>query len=124
MDKRNAIKKRALMNNASEMYDSIIGTQKAIRENCEEYIKIALKENNGHIDFNDYDINEFVSVPYDGGNHPEYASNCFSVVNGVFMHKDGYICLDTEDCDCYPLSDVDWDDVYNVAEYINKLLGE
>lgn len=123
MNKRNTNKKKALMTNASKMYDSIIGTQKTIRENCEEYIKIALEENNGSIDFDDYDIDEFVSVPYDGGNHPEYASNCFSTVNGVFMHKDGYICLNIEDCDCYPLSDVDWCDVYNVAEYINKLLN-
>ena len=62
MDKRNATKKRALMTNASKMYDSIIGTQKAIRENCEEYIKIVLKENNGNIDFDDYDPDTFVSV--------------------------------------------------------------
>jgi hypothetical protein len=124
MDKRNVIKKRALITNASKMYDSIIGTQKTIRENCEEYIKIVLKENNGNIDFDDYDPDTFVSVPYDGGNHPEYASNCFSTVYGVFIHKDGDICLNTEDCDCYPLSDVDWDDVYNVAEHIDKLLNK
>jgi len=118
------MKKEKLFKKASELYDSIIETQNTIRENCEEYIKIALKENNGSIDFDDYDQDDFVSVPYDGGNHPEYASNCFSTVYGVFMHKDGYICLNTEDCDCYPLSDVDWDDVYDVAEYINELLGE
>jgi len=118
------MKKEDLLKKASELNDSIIGTQNTIRKNCEEYIKIVLKENNGHIDFDDYDTDDVVSVPYDGGNHPEYASNCFSTVNGVFMHKNGYICLDTEDCDCYPLSDVDWDDVYDVAEYISKLINK
>jgi len=118
------MKKENLFKKASEMYDSIIGTQKAIRENCEEYIKAVLKEKGGRIDFDDYDTDDVVSVLYDGGNHPEYASNCFSTVNAVFMHKDGYICLDTEDCDCYPLSDVDWDDVYDVAEYIDGLLNK
>ena len=124
MDKRDTIKKKALMNNASKMYDSVVGIQKAVKENCEEYIKIVLKENNGSINFDDYDTDNFVSVPYDGGNHPEYASNCFSTVYGVFMHKEGYVCLNTEDCDCYPLSDVDWDAVYDVAEYINELLNK
>ena len=103
---------------AGVLYDTVIPTQRDIRNKCEKYIQMALDEHNGCIDFNDYDPDEFVSVPYDGGNHPEYASNCFSVVNGVFIHKDGDICLNTEDCSEYALSSVDWDDVYNIATYI------
>lgn len=61
-----------------------------------------------------------ISVEYDGGNHPEYASNCYSDVNSVFK-KDGKIFLDTEDCDEYPLencSAIEMCDVASAIEYV------
>lgn len=114
------MKKETYFKKATELYDSIIPTKREIREKCEKYLQMVLEENGGTLDFNDYETDEWVSVPYDGGNHPEYASNCFSTVNGVFLDKNGSICLDTEDCSDYPLEYVNWDDVYNVAEYINN----
>ena len=113
------MKKETYLKKADELYDSIVPIQREIREKSEKYLQMVLAEHGGSIDFDDYDPDEFVSVPYDGGNHPEYASNCFSTVNGVFIHKkDGDICLNTEDCSEYPISDLNWDDVYNVAYHI------
>lgn len=115
------MKKETYLRKAGELYDSILPIQREIREKSEKYLMMVLAEHDGKIDFNDYNPQEWVSVPYDGGNHPEYASNCFSTVNGIYIPKDGgQIHLDIEDCSEYPLSDVDWDDVYNIAEYIQS----
>ena len=119
------MKKETYLKKAGELYDSIIPIQREIREKSEKYLKKVLEENVGSINFDDFDPDTSVSVPYDGGNHPEYASNCFSIVNGVFTDKKGNIYLEIEDCSEYPLTDVDWDDVYNVAEYIqNQILNK
>ena len=56
-----------------------------------------------------------MSVPYDGGNHPEYASNCFSNVNSVYLKNDT-IYLDIEDCDEYEIDRVDTEEVFNIAD--------
>jgi hypothetical protein len=117
------MKKETYLRKAGELYDSILPIQRKIREKSEKYLQMVLAEHDGKIDFDDYDPEEFVSVPYDGGNHPEYASNCFSTVNGVFTDEKGHIYLNIEDCSEYPLTDVDWDDVYNIADYIeNQIL--
>ena len=114
------MKKETYIKKAGELYDSIIPIQNEIRQKSEKFIKKVLEENGGSLDFDDYDVNNWVSVPYDGGNHPEYASDCFSTVNGVFFDKDGDIALNIEDCSNYPIENINWDDVYNVAEYINN----
>lgn len=62
---------------------------------------------------------EFVSVVYDGGNHPEYASNAFSTVNAIYM-KRGQIYLDIEDDDEYPLANVSLDELINITIYVYK----
>lgn len=56
-------------------------------------------------------------VTYDGGNHPEYASNAFSTVKGVFM-KDGRIYLSTEDCDEYPIDRIETLEIVGVCDFI------
>ena len=53
----------------------------------------------------DIDIDCPCCVSYDGGNHPEYASNCFSDVNSVYI-KDGKVYLDIEDASDYELENV------------------
>ena len=58
-----------------------------------------------------------ISVPYDGGNHPEYASNCFSNVNSVYLEND-VIYLDIDDCDEYEIDRVNSEDVFNIAEVL------
>ena len=70
--------------------------QGKLRKACLRYLKSTLKKNGGRIDF-DEDEDGSISVPYDGGNHPEYASNLYSVVNSVYFNKRGEIVLDIED---------------------------
>ena len=110
------MKKETIFKKADELYDSILPTQRKVREYSEKYIKKALEENGGRIDF---ECDDCISVSYDGGNHPEYASNCFSTVYSVFMGKDG-IYLSIEDCDKYPIENLNWDEVYNVADCIKR----
>lgn len=117
------MKKETYLKKAGKLYDRILPIQREIRTKSVRYLEFVLVEHDNKIDFNDYDPQEWISVPYDGGNHPEYASNCFSTVNGIFFDERGNICLDIEDCSEYPLSDVNWDDVYNIADYIeNQIL--
>lgn len=119
------MKKKTYLRKAGELYDSILPIQREIRKKSEKYLEKVLMEFGGRLSFDGYEPEEWVSVPYDGGSHPEYASNCFSTVNGVFFDKKGNICLDIEDCSEYPLTDVDWDDVYNIADYIeNQILNK
>ena len=112
------MKKETYLKKADELYDSIFPIRIEIREKSEKYLQMVLAEHGGSIDFDDYNPEEFISVPYDGGNHPEYASNCFSTVHGVFNNENGDICLNIDDCSEYPISDLDWDDVYYVAYHI------
>lgn len=114
------MKKETLFKKAETLYDSILPIQTKIRKKCEDYIRRVLEENGGSIDFDDYEVDEYVSVPYDGGRHPEYASNCFSIVNGIYLGSNGGITINTEDCDEYPLESVDWYHVYCIAEYLNN----
>ena len=58
------------------------------------------------------------TVSYDGGNHPEYASNMFSEVDRVFV-QDGKLYLEIEDDPEYSIDRISWDDVYYLAEFIN-----
>ena len=88
-----------------------------------DFIKSALKCNDNRIDFHAYDEegcriddNSFV-VPYDGGAHPEYASNCFSDVNSIYI-KDNNIFLDIEDCEEYPIDSIDDRTFCELCQYI------
>ena len=85
--------------------------EKQIEEGCLDYIKAELEKHNNFIDLTETDG---VSVMYDGGNHPEYASNAFSSVYSVFM-KDGDIYLETEDCDQYDIENITLDNLFDVA---------
>ena len=113
------MKKETYFKKADELYDSIIPTQKEIREKCETFIKKALQEHNGKIDFSDCDGS--VSVTYDGGNHPEYASNAFSTVQAVKLDEDKLV-LETEDTDWYDTEDVETFELYGVADFINMII--
>lgn len=65
---------------------------------CKEYVLEQLEKKEGkRIDvYNEYQ-NEPISITYDGGNHPEYASDAFSSVESVEINDGGYICIETED---------------------------
>ena len=115
-------KRKKTLTKAKKLFDSISDTFAEIRTECEEYISSVLEEHGGSIDFDDYEPDYYVSVTYDGGNHPEYASNAFSVVNGVFINRRGVISLNIEDCSDYELEDINWEEVYDVANYIKEIV--
>lgn len=62
-------------------------------------------------------------VAYDGGNHPEYASNVFSEVNGVFI-KNGKWYLDIEDDSEYPIERLSLGELKSVCDAVlNDMLA-
>ena len=79
---------------AVRLFNSTVSTNVKVRKNCEEYIKeMLLAASNNEIPMTG-DKGEVMSVTYDGGAHPEYASNAFSLVQAVYL-KDDIICLST-----------------------------
>ena len=64
-------------------------------------------------------IDSCVSVAYNGGSHPEYASNCFSVVHGVYVENDR-IYLVIEDCDQYSITELSDEEIYFLCDYIKN----
>lgn len=83
-----------------------------------DYITRMVKKHGGEIVF-DSDYNEEnISVMYDGGNHPEYASNCFSTVYSIY-EKEGEIYLKIEDCSAYDFDHMGTDDIITVADAIH-----
>lgn len=88
---------------------------------CMEYIEEVLNI----LPDNKIVINENypVSVPYDGGNHPEYASNCFSNVLSVYC-KDDCIYLETEDCKNYGIENINAENLYYLVQSIKQTLEE
>ena len=61
------------------------------------FIKAAVKDNGDEIVY-DYENDESDSVVYDGGRHPEYASNAFSNVERLHLMGDT-LFVETEDAD-------------------------
>lgn len=102
-----------------------------VKKNSLDYIKAELeKAEDNYISFLDEDGEpiggNWISVTYDGGHHPEYASNAFDMVKGVYLkyqegRKEKLIMLDTEDDDEYYIGNINWDEIFSVAEYLYGL---
>ena len=94
---------------------------------AKDFLTNVLALNNGKIEFHTYDEDGYQEddnsfcVPYDGGNHPEYASNCFSDVESVYMHNND-IYLEIEDCDAYPLTSLDNSNIIELSLFIYEEL--
>ena len=102
-----------------------------VKKNSLDYIKAELEKAEGnYISFVDEDgesiSEDMLCVTYDGGRHPEYASNAFDMVKGVYLkyhegRKENLIMLDTEDDDEYYIGNINWDEIFSVAQYIYNL---
>jgi hypothetical protein len=114
------MKTESIIKKADDLFSQIMPIQSEIEKQSRKYLLKVLKENGGGINFDDYPVQEGICVPYDGGNHPEYASNCFSTVYGVYLDDNDEIYLDIEDCSEYYLDDINWNDIYLVASYIHE----
>lgn len=93
-----------------------------LRKESIKYITDAVKKN-GSINIYDEDENDPVYVGYDGGSHPEYASNLYSMVYDVHIDSKGRVCLNIEDCDEYEIDRCSTMEIYEVACMIDNILG-
>ena len=112
-----------------ERYHNWAEIGRNLRKSCIDYIRWVLKGLDGEmivLDPNSMDEemqDEFqaVTVPYDGGNHPEYNSNCFSQVNAAYL-KGNDIYLDIDETDEYSIDNIDIQDVENIAELVKSII--
>ena len=92
---------------------------KEIRDLCIQYLIELLKKNNSKIYWEDIYLDESVTVSYDGGRHPEYASNVYSVVNGLFI-DDNKIYLDIEDCSKYAINNITTEELCDLCYFLDS----
>lgn len=100
---------------------SITPTISEVRKESIEYLREVAKKNNGYFDLMQYDDFGSICVTYDGGSHPEYASNAFSTVQAVKLDGDKLV-LETEDTDWYDTGNIETFELYGVADFINMIL--
>ena len=101
-------------------FEKVAELNKQLREECCDYLRKVLKENGNSIDLQSEDEDyAIVCVTYDGGNHPEYAANPFSIIYGVKSFGDDDILLDIEDTDDYSIDNIRTLELYYLCLYIS-----
>jgi hypothetical protein len=93
-----------------------------LKRECVKYLTQVTKEN-GLIDFDLEQADEYVCVSYDGGSHPEYGGNLYSTVYSVSFNKDkNRLSIETEDDNDYTVDRLSADELYTLALVVyNKL---
>ena len=112
-----------------ERYHNWAEIGRNLRKSCIDYIRGVLKGLDGEMivldpksmDEEMQDEFQAVTVPYDGGNHPEYNSNCFSQVNAAYL-KGNDIYLDIDETDEYSIDNIGIQDVENIAELVKSII--
>lgn len=112
-----------------ERYHNWAEIGRNLRKSCIDYIRGVLKGLDGEMivldpksmDEEMQDEFQAVTVPYDGGNHPEYNSNCFSQVNAAYL-KGNDIYLNIDETDEYSIDNIDIQDVENIAELVKSII--
>lgn len=97
-----------------------------LRKEFEESLTRLVKEKGGVIDFTDEDGDFYddaqVAISYDGGNHTEYASDCFSNVYDIHLNKNGKLAVCLEEDDDYEIERI-WSvdeliDIFSQVEFV------
>jgi len=101
----------------SELWEKGIDLRKEMRAKSIAYIRQELGENGSAL----FNRDDCFCVTYDGGNHPEYASNAFSDVYGVFT-KNNKVYLNIEDCEEYYSDRVMSEDLYCCCENLDNAI--
>lgn len=121
------IKSIELGNRINDYYNKIHD----LRLECKDYIidyvkKYGKDEGNGEYKLITYDIDEdgnemfdgqSVTITYNGGNHPEYNANPYSLLQAINV-KDKLVSFDTEDVDGYEFDWVDTSEIINIADFL------
>ena len=117
MEKEEIKKVKETFEEASKKYYECVEIKRKVNEVSLETIKAVLSKAEG----NSVEIDEdnMMCVPYDGGNHPEYAANPFSIIYRVKSFGDDDIRLDIEDTDDYPLENISTLELYYLCLYIS-----
>lgn len=113
------------MEKYQKTWEQVLPLLKQMRGECIEFLTNVLDKNPDGIDLQQFekDGGESVCVTYDGGNHPEYASNAFSQVYMVKKDGTGHIIFETEDADI----DIDYlqaTEIASVCDVIYQMCGE
>jgi len=114
------------MKRVHELMEEMRPMKEEAKRRALDYILDSVKNaNNYTIPFVDEDGEPFggmnVFVTYDGGRHPEYAANPYSIVKSVYM-KDGKLYVDCEDCDEFSFDRLEWGDIIDIADYIYRII--
>lgn len=108
------MKNESFINTNKQAYEAM---GKARKESI-EYITRTVHEHGGSIEM---DEEEMIAIIYDGGNHPEYASNLCSLLYSVYIDKKAGLCLHIEDDPCYGIDRVYDIDVLTIAEILYNM---
>ena len=120
------------MEKAIKIWQQMQPMMEEVKKRSLDYIRAELeKADDNYISFVDDEGEpiggDSLCVTYDGGHHPEYASNAFNMVKGVYLkyhegRKQTLIMLDTEDDDEYYIGNINWDEIYSVALFLYNLM--
>jgi hypothetical protein len=96
-----------------------------LRQECLAFLSEELSKK-GSICFDDDAPDDFdpIYVSYDGGAHPEYASNAFSTVYDVHLNDKGDIELCIEETDEYGIDRCTTMEVYDIACLVHRCIYE
>ena len=85
-----------------------------------KYIEDILKANGNKIKWDSNELGEFVAVSYDGGNHPEYASNVYSTVYSINFNEDTEeVYLEIEDTQEYSIDSITTEELCDLCSFIS-----
>ena len=118
---------KKIKNSFRDTGEQIEAMMSKLRKESIKFIKdTIIKESGkkGSINIYDEDENDPVYVSYDGGSHPEYASNLYSMVYDVHINSNGKLVLCIEDSDDYEITRCTTMEIYEVACMIDDLFGE
>ena len=107
-----------------EIYDNFCNQLVDIRHNINGFLKNLLIEQGGEVVVSD-EIDDYIypAIAYNGGRHPEYASDCYGRVEVITYdaEHDEVIITFEEDC-TQELSENSVDDVLVVIDIILKMI--
>ena len=109
-----------------ELYDKFCNQLISIRENVFESLKDLVKSMNGKVTIpNCIDDYVYNAIAYNGGNHPEYASDCFARFEIVeYDAVEDSIFVTFEDGGVQELSENSIDDVLIVMDVVLTIIEE
>lgn len=107
-------------NRKAKTFNKMLGDYRNV---AKDYLKSLLEEHKTILfNYGGDNQEECVTISYDGGNHPEYASNVFSEVISVSLNNKGEVIFEIEDSCDYDINDVQtldlFDAIYSINNYI------